>query len=103
MEKGQNETHEPLVGMGDSLLKMHAAPSVLYLEDAAGAALAQPGDAVQIVGGDGLILLFDEAESGEVEAGLLAVPILQHRGQLVYGAPFNKRRTSQVPICTSHE
>lgn len=68
-----------------------------YLECAAGAALAEPGDAVQIVGGDGLILLLDEAEGWEIEAGLLAVPILQHRGELIYGAPFNRRRTSQVP------
>lgn len=74
---------------------MRAAPS--YLERAAGAALAESGDAVQIVSGDGLILLLDEAEGREVEAGLLAFPILQHGGQLIYGAPFNRRRTSQVP------
>lgn len=74
---------------------MHAVPS--YLECAAGAALAESGDAVQIVGGDGLILLLDEAERREVEAGLLAIPILQHSGELIYGAPFNRRRTSQVP------
>lgn len=77
------------------LLEMHAAPS--YLEGAARAGFAEPGNAVQIVGGDGFILLFDEAERREVEAGLLAVPVLQHGGQLIYGAPFNKRRTSQVP------
>lgn len=74
---------------------MHAVPS--YLECAAGAALAESGDAVQIVGGDGLILLLDEAERREVEAGLLAIPVLQHSGELIYGAPFNRRRTSQVP------
>lgn len=68
-----------------------------YLERAAGAALTESSDAVQIVGGDGLILLLDEAEGREVEAGLLAIPILQHSGQLIYGAPFNRRRTSQVP------
>lgn len=68
-----------------------------YLEGAADAALAEPSDAVQIVGGDGLILLLDEAERWEVEAGLLAIPVLQHGGQLIYRAPFNKRRTSQVP------
>lgn len=72
-----------------------AAPA--YLERAAGATLAQSGDAVQIVGGDGLVLLLDEAEGREVEACLLAFPILQHGGQLIYGAPFNRRRTSQVP------
>lgn len=74
---------------------MRAAHS--YLERAAGAALTESGDAVQIVGGDGLILLLDEAEGREVEAGLLAVPVLQHGGELIYGAPFNRRRTSQVP------
>lgn len=74
---------------------MHAAAS--YLERAAGAALAESGDAVQIVGGDGLILLLDEAEGGKIEAGLLAIPILQHSGELIYRAPFNRRRTSQVP------
>lgn len=68
-----------------------------YLEGTAGTAFTEPGNAVQIVGGDGLILLLDEAECWEVEAGLLAIPILQHGGQLIYGAPFNKRRTSQVP------
>lgn len=77
------------------LLEMRAAHS--YLERAAGAALTESGDAVQIVGGDGLILLLNEAEGREVEAGLLAVPILQHSGELIYGAPFNRRRTSQVP------
>lgn len=71
---------------------MHVVLS--YLEGAAGAALAESGDAVQIVGGDGLILLLGEAERREVEAGLLAIPVLQHGGELIYGAPFNKRRTS---------
>ena len=77
------------------LLEMHAVSS--HLEGAAGAALTELGDAVQIVGGDGLILLLDEAERWEVEAGLLAIPVLQHGGELIYGAPFNKRQTSQVP------
>jgi len=67
-----------------------------YLEGAAGAALTQSGDAVKIVGGDGLILLLDEAESWEVEASPLAVSVLQHGGQLILGAPFSKRQTSQV-------
>lgn len=74
---------------------MRAAPP--YLERAAGAALTQSGDAVQIVGGYGLILLLDETERREVEAGLLAIPILQHSSELIYWAPFNRRRTSQVP------
>lgn len=68
-----------------------------YLKHAAGAALAQTGDAVQVVGGDGLILLLDEAEGWEVEAGLLTLAVLQHGGELIHGAPFNRRRTSQVP------
>ncbi len=74
---------------------MHVVPS--YLEGAAGAALTQSGDAVQIVSGDGLILLLNEAERREVEAGLLAIPVLQHGGELIFGTPFNRRRTSQVP------
>lgn len=77
------------------LLEMRAATS--HLEHAAGAALAQTGDAVQVVGGDGLVLLLDEAEGREVEAGLLTLAVLQHGGELVYGAPFNRRRTSQLP------
>lgn len=68
---------------------MHAAPA--YLECAAGAGLTETGDAVQIVGGDGLILLLGEVECREVEASLMANPILQHSGHRVYGAPFNKR------------
>lgn len=76
------------------LLEMRGATS--YLEGAAGAALAESGDAVQIVGGDGLILLLGEAERREVEAGLLAISVLQHGGEMIFGAPFNTRRTSQV-------
>lgn len=74
---------------------MHTVPS--HLEGAAGATLTESSDAVQIVGGDGLILLLDEAERREVEAGLLAIPVLQHGGELIYGAPFKRGRTSQVP------
>lgn len=84
-----------VVGNWRLLLDMHVRPS--YLEGVAGAALAESGDAVQIVGGEGLILLLDEAKRREVEACLLAVPVLQHGGELIYGAPFNRRRTSQVP------
>lgn len=68
-----------------------------HLEHAAGAALAEAGDAVQVVGGDGLILLLDEAEGREVKAGLLTLAVLQHGGELIYGAPFNRGWTSQVP------
>lgn len=82
-------------GATPTLLEMRAATS--HLERAAGAALAETGDAVQVVGGDGLVLLLDEAEGREVEAGLLTLPVLQHGGELVYGAPFNRRRTSQLP------
>lgn len=81
--------------LGHVLLKMHAPTS--HLEHAAGAALAETSDAVQVVGGDGLILLLDEAEGREVEAGLLTLTVLQHGGELVDGAPFNRRRTSQLP------
>lgn len=72
-----------------------AAP---YLEGAAGAGLAQPDDAVQIVGGDALVLLLNETERGEVEAGLLALSVFQHRGQLVDGAPVNRRQASGVHV-----
>lgn len=75
-----------------------AAP---YLEGAAGAGLTQPDDAVQIVGGDGLILLLDETERGEVEAGLLAVSIFQHRGQLIDGAPDSQGEPHDVRIHVS--
>lgn len=67
-----------------------------YLEGAASAALTEPGYAVQVVRGDGLILLLNEAKRREEEAGLLAVSVLQHGGHLIYRAPFNKRRTSQL-------
>lgn len=75
-----------------------AAP---YLEGAAGAGLTQPDDAVQIVGGDGLILLLDETERGEVEAGLLAVSIFQHGGQLIDGAPDSQEEPHDVCIHVS--
>lgn len=78
-------------------LLLNATRQTSYLEHAAGAALAQTGDAVQVVGGDGLVLLLDEAERREVEAGLLTLAILQHGGELIDGAPFNRRRTSQLP------
>lgn len=58
---------------------------------------SQSGDAVQIVGGDGLILLLNEAEHWEVEESLLAISILQRGSQLINGAPFNKRWSSQAP------
>ena len=73
-----------------------------YLKGVTGGALAESGDAVKVVGGDRLVLLLNEAECREKEAGPLAVPILQHGGHLIYGAPFGTRRTSQVLICTSH-
>lgn len=72
--------------------------AVPYLEGAAGAGLAQPDDAVQIVGGDALVLLLDETERGEVEAGLVALSVFQHRGQLGDGAPVSRRRASWVHV-----
>ena len=59
-----------------------------HLEGAAGAALTQPGDAVQVVGGDRLVLLLDEAEGREEEACRLAVAVLHHGGQWVGRAPL---------------
>lgn len=76
------------------LLEIHTLPS--YLEGAAGSALAESGDAVQIAGGDGLILLLNEVEHWEAEASLLAIFILQRGSQLINGAPFNKRWSLQV-------
>lgn len=80
------------------LSPQRAAP---YLEGAAGAGLTQPDDAVQIVGGDGLILLLNETERWEVEAGLLAVSIFQHRGQLIDGAPDSQGEPHDVRIHVS--
>lgn len=52
---------------------------------------------MEIVGGECLILLLDEAEHQEEEAGLLAVSILQYGDELIYRAPFSRRGTSRVP------
>lgn len=57
------------------------------LEGAAGTGFTQPGDAVQVVGGHGLVLLFQEPEGGEREAGVVAVSILKHRRHLVLRTP----------------
>lgn len=61
--------------------------SVTDLKVAAGADLTQPGDTVQVVGGHRLVLLLQEPEGGEGEAGVVAISILKHRGHLVPGAP----------------
>lgn len=61
-------------------------PVVALLECAAGAPLTEPGDAVEVVGGHGLVLLLNEAEGRETEAGALAVSVLDHGGELVFGA-----------------
>lgn len=68
---GRCEFEKDLSGIGDVVLEMHAAPA--YLECAAGAGLTETGDAVQIVGIDGLILLPGEAECREVEASLFCL------------------------------
>lgn len=57
------------------------------LEVAAGSGFAEPGDTVQVVGGHGLVLLLQEPEGGEREAGVVAVSILKHRSHLVLGTP----------------
>lgn len=57
------------------------------LEGAAGADFAEPGDTVQVVGGHGLVLLLEEPEGGEGEAGVVAVSVLKHRSHLVLRTP----------------
>lgn len=47
---------------------------------------------MQIVGGDGPVLLLDETERREVEAGLLARSVFQHGGELIDGAPFKRAK-----------
>jgi len=79
------QSHRPCVAC--VLLSAIEPSGVANLESAAAAALAQSGDAVQIVGGHGLVLLLDEAERREGESGVLAVAVLQHGGELVLGAP----------------
>lgn len=63
----------------------------MYLELGAGAGFTKPGDAVEEVGRNGLVLLFGKAESWEAEASLLTVSILQHGGEQILRAPFEKR------------
>lgn len=58
-------------------------PVAALLEGAASAYFAQPGDAVEVVGGHGFVLLLNEAKGRETEAGTLAVSVLDHGGQLV--------------------
>lgn len=57
------------------------------LKVAAGADFAEPGDTVQVVGGHGLVLLLEEPEGGEGEAGVVAVSILEHCSHLVLRTP----------------
>ncbi len=54
-----------------------------YLELGAGAGFTKPGDAVEVVGGNGLVLLLSKAEGWEAKASLLTVSILQRGGQLI--------------------
>lgn len=65
--------------------------SLLYLELGAGAGFTKPGDAMEVVGGKGLVLLLDKAEGWEAEASPLTVSILQHGGEQILRAPFEKR------------
>lgn len=62
------------------------SPVGALLKCAAGALLTQPGDAVKEVGRHSLILLLNEAKGWEVEAGSLAVSILNHGGESILGA-----------------
>lgn len=61
----------------------HYLTSFTDLKFAAGADLTESGDAVQEVGGQRLVLLFNKSEGREGEAGMVTVPILMHGGQLV--------------------
>lgn len=90
--------------LGDcASIQVRRVTSRPYLEGAAGAGLAQPDDAVQIVGGDGLVLLLDETERREVESGLLALSVFQHGGELIDGAPCSGRQTSWAPHVHIHD
>lgn len=61
-----------------------------YLELGAGAGFTKPGDAVEVVGGNGLVLLLNKAEGREAKASLLTVSILRHAGKLILRAPARK-------------
>lgn len=58
-----------------------------YLELGTGGTFTESGDAVEVVGGDGLVLLLNKTEGREAEASFLAVTILQHGGKLILRAP----------------
>lgn len=58
-----------------------------YLKLGAGGTFTESGDAVEVVGGDGLVLLLDETEGREAEASFLAVTVFQHGGELIPRAP----------------
>lgn len=64
--------------------------NVWYLELGAGGGFTKSGDAVEVVGGNGLVLLLDKAEGREAKASLLTVSILQHGGHLILRAPLRK-------------
>lgn len=53
--------------------------------------LTQPGDAVKVVGGNSLVLLFKEPKDGEGEARMLAVSILMHDCHWVPRTPVTWR------------
>lgn len=70
--------------------------SLLYLELGAGAGFTKPGDAMEVVGGNGLVLLLDKAEGWEAKASLLTVSVLQHGGEQILRAPFEKTYISSM-------
>lgn len=78
------------VGLAYAICRcIHGAPLLpagALLEGAAAALLTQPGDAVEVVGGHGLVLLLNKAEGWEVEASALAVSVLNHGGEPILGA-----------------
>lgn len=59
---------------------------------------------MQIVDGDGLILLLSEAESQEVDTDLLAVLAPQQGGKMMFALKHlsAKGKPHKSPKCTSH-
>lgn len=75
--------------------------SLTHLKLAAFADLAEPGDAVQIVGGNRLTLLFEEPEGGEREASVVAVAVLVHDRHLVPGTPEKRKKNNRNALAVS--
>lgn len=69
--------------------------SQFYLELGAGALLTETCDTVEIVGGDGLVLLLNETEGREGESGMLAFSIFNHCRHRVFGATLESNTMNQ--------